>query len=185
MASRKRRRKRVGNTSKRDTRTVERLALEEKIIARRRSGLTWDMIAAELGYKNASGPFKIFRKAVERLRDDANESVDEQRWIEVGRLEAVLRGGLYARAQRGELPAVDRLLAISSRISAYLGLDAPKNGSLTLSGSVGEDTPEATARLVREAFGEKAAKPIDEPSAAVYPPSPAGAGALPEDPPGE
>jgi len=152
----------MGNTSKRDAGEVANLELEESIIQRRRAGLTWSMIAKELGYANASGPFKVFRKAVERLRQEANETVDEQRWIEVARLEAVLRGGLYQRAQRGELAAIDRMLAIQTRISAYLGLDAPKQQQLTGAngGPLMGDAPTVVeaARLVRELFGEHGAR---------------------------
>jgi hypothetical protein len=134
---------------------------EDEVIQRRRAGMTWAMIGKELGYANESGPFKVFKKAVKRLLAENTEKVDVMRWLEHQRNEAMLRGGLWNRAQRGELPAIDRVLAIQKSTRDLFGLDAPKKNLMALTSPEAiEDGPEALTRAVREEFGEKAARPM-------------------------
>ncbi len=149
--------KKSGNTAARDMRLVERLKLEQRIVGLRRSGYTWQMIAEELGYKTPSAPFKIWQKAYERLLAEANETVDEQRWNEIGRLEAIMRGGLYNRAQRGDLQAIDRFLRVQEAIRALRGLDAPKAQHIDIGSPLAGAGPAEVARRVRELFSDRAA----------------------------
>lgn len=145
-------------SAKTDTKLIDRLKKEEQILALRRQGLTWDMIGQQLGYKNGSGPFKIWQKAYKRALEHANETVDELRWNEIGRCESIMRGGLFARAQKGELPAVDRFLAVQKAIRELRGLDAPKAVTVDLGGPIATEAADI-ASAVRNLFGEKAAVP--------------------------
>ena len=81
----------MGNSSNRDTTDVDRLELESQVIQRRRQGLSFDMIAKELGYANRSGPWKVFQEAKKKLQAEVVESLDDLRWIEHQRNEAILR----------------------------------------------------------------------------------------------
>lgn len=160
---RPRKRKRRGSP-KRDTAEILDIAKAETAAMHRRQGLSWPMIAEKMGYASASGPFRLFRRYVAMLTAEALENVDEARWNEISRNEAILRGGLYQRAQKGELQAIDRFLSLQKSTREMMGLDAPK----TLKAEVGEpgsmldgNDPQSVARRVREMFGESAAVPAD------------------------
>lgn len=92
-----------------------------KAIELRKAGATYDKIAEALGYENRSGAYKI---VVGALRDLVQEPAKELRTLEAERLDAMTLA-LWTRAQKGDLPAIDRLLRIMERRARLLGLDLP------------------------------------------------------------
>lgn len=97
---------------------------EEKALALRKAGMTYQDISVQCGYKTREGARQAVRRSMERLTAVCDEQAEEMRAIEVERLDAMLLG-LWARAARGDEAAVDRVLKIQARRAALLGLDAP------------------------------------------------------------
>lgn len=98
--------------------TVEK---ERKCLELRRGGLTYDRIAAEVGYTNRSAARKAVERALERT---LQESADELRVLEADRLDR-LQVAAWKAATGGDLFAIDRVLKIMDRRAKLFGLDAP------------------------------------------------------------
>lgn len=95
---------------------------QAKALALRKSGLTYEAIAEQLGYSSREGA----RKAIETaLRNTIQEPADELRRLECERLDAML-AALWWRVEAGHPQAVDAALRVMARRAALLGLDAPK-----------------------------------------------------------
>ncbi len=148
----------MGNSSKRDTKKVARAELARKVLELRKAGASHDQIADQLGLANRSVSWKLFSAALhEIIREPAQDVLA----LELDRLDAMLLG-CWTKAKSGDTQAIDRVIRIMDRRTAYLGLDAPKSNSTEMvisTTKTGEVGPEAAARLVREMFGEKAARP--------------------------
>ena len=83
------------------------------------AGATYDTIAEQVGYASRSGAFAAVQAAL-----DAGVPVgDDLVQTELARLDAML-SSVWAKARRGDLAAVDRVLKISERRTA-LGVLRP------------------------------------------------------------
>ncbi|MFJ2518664.1 hypothetical protein ACIOWF_06800 [Cellulosimicrobium cellulans] len=82
----------------------------QKVLELRRAGMTFDEIARRVGYANRGGA----RKAYEAALADAGVSptTEQTRALELDRLDR-LQTALWARAVRGDLAVIDRVLKIS------------------------------------------------------------------------
>lgn len=91
------------------------------------AGATYDQIAKQVGYASRSGAFKAVQDA---LKAQTPPNVDEAAGTELARLDAMLTG-LWPKARRGDLGAVDRVLKIGERRQALLAelARAPEKGS--------------------------------------------------------
>ena len=137
----------MANSSKRDARTADRAELAQKALVLRRAGATYEQIARELKLSNRSIAFKLVQGAIADIpREEAQECLS----LELERLDAMLRGGLFEKARVGDLNAVDRVLRIMDRRARYLGLDSPEKREH--SGTVSIDAAEmmAAAERMRE-----------------------------------
>ena len=85
----------------------------------RKAGVTYEVIAGQLGYANASGARKA---VVSALKATLREPAAELRELELARLDAMLLP-LWRRVQAGDEKAVDRALRIMERRARLLGLD--------------------------------------------------------------
>lgn len=92
--------------------TSESRKRELQVLELRRAGLTFDVIAERTGYANRASCRRAYERALARVSEtvDANDV----RQLELDRMDR-LQAGLWPRAARGELPAVDRILKISER----------------------------------------------------------------------
>lgn len=81
------------------------------------AGATYDAIATAVGYSGRSGAHKAVQEALGAL-GDAPEAT-EARATELARLDAMLVG-LWPKARRGDVAAVDRVLRIGERRSVLL-----------------------------------------------------------------
>lgn len=80
------------------------------------AGATYDAIATACGYAGRSGAYKAVQEALKDRReeppeDDAPEGAFD---TELARLDAMLRG-LWPKARKGDVAAVDRVLRIEER----------------------------------------------------------------------
>ena len=87
----------------------------------RKAGVSYEAIAASLGYRDRSGAYRAVTAA---LKLTLREPAEELRTLELERLDAMLLA-LWRRVQAGDEKTVDRVLHIMERRARLLGLDAP------------------------------------------------------------
>ncbi len=102
--------------------SADLIVRERRALELRRAGVELDLIARELGYTNASGPYKAIQRA---LRRTLQEPADELRAMEGARLDSLL-SAVWPKAMRGDLAAVDRAMRLSESRRRLLGLDSPQ-----------------------------------------------------------
>ena len=88
----------------------------------RKAGATFQSIADQLGWADASGAYRAVAKAMEAM---IAEPAQELRSVQYERLNHMLLT-LWPRVQQGELAAMDRAVSIMDRINALWGLNAPQ-----------------------------------------------------------
>jgi uncharacterized protein YicC (UPF0701 family) len=94
---------------------------ERRVLELRRSGITFDVIAEEVGYASASGAYNAFVRSLKRT---LQVPADEVRQIEIDRLDK-LQQAMWPQAMEGHPAAIDRIIRIMERRAKLLGLDAP------------------------------------------------------------
>lgn len=99
-----------------DTDTADRRA---RALELHLAGATYDTIAQAVGYASRSGAYQAVQEALTRA--DASPVLAENVQAELARLNAMLTG-LWPKARRGDLQAVDRVLKIGERRMALLVL---------------------------------------------------------------
>lgn len=90
---------------------------EDRVVAQRLAGYSFEEIARAVGYQHKSGAWKAYKRAMERRSDpvDAGANVREDEInLELLRLDE-MQAALWPRAQRGDLAAHDRILKIMDR----------------------------------------------------------------------
>jgi hypothetical protein len=103
---------------------------ERQALELRKAGATYAQIAKQLGYANEGGAHKAVGRALNVAIKQRNIVAEDVRELELQRLDQMLLG-LWADAKAGKWHAIDRVLKIMERRSAYLGLDAPKKTELS------------------------------------------------------
>ena len=120
------------------------LEKELQIIELRRAGITWERIAVEVGFKNASGAYKMYQRAAERM---VRPHLEEYRDMQLDRLER-MHQAVWRKAKEGDLRAIDTALRISDREAKLLGLDAPQKIQAEVTVYEGQQLVEHTARII-------------------------------------
>jgi hypothetical protein len=92
-----------------------------KAVELRKTGMSYDAIAAALGYADRSGAFNAVQTLVRRWQQ---EPAEEVRKMELERLDAMLFA-LWPRVLDGDGRLADTALRILERRARYLGLDVP------------------------------------------------------------
>jgi hypothetical protein len=131
-----------------DKERVTQAEKEAKIIELRRTGATWELIAKAVGYANASGAYKAYQKALNRIIEP---KIEELRATEIDRLDR-LQFAIWERAKDGEIKAIDAVLRILDRRTRILGLDAPSKIQaeiVTYDGNILEEHTQRIIDLVR------------------------------------
>ena len=120
------------------------LEKEAKVLELRRGGLTFDMIATRLGYASASGAYKAYQTACNRI---VYSEVNETRQVEMDRLD-IAQAAIWNNVMSGEVPSVMALMKIMERRAKLLGLDMPTKSQIEVT-VYDRDTIDAeVARLV-------------------------------------
>lgn len=117
-------------------------------------GKTYREIGSELGVSHVTA-WEDVKAIGDRIRSQTDESAEHHRAMQLQRLDKVI-SVLMPLVDVGDLDAMDRLDKFEKRRAALLGLDAPAKQELAVSALVA--SPAAAAALVRERFGEHAAK---------------------------
>lgn len=128
----------------------------------RRMGKGYAEIAATLGIAIGTA-HKAVKNGLADARAQITASADELRTEELSRLDAML-GGLWPRARKGEVAAVDRVLKISERRAKLLGLEAPvriestgkDGGPIEVSSTATIDPTKLSTRTLQELLDARA-----------------------------
>jgi hypothetical protein len=99
----------------------------------RKAGYGFAAIADQLDYASPSGAHKAVMTA---LKETLKEPADELRTLELERLDQAWKA-IYPSIVKGNFGAIDRGVKLMQRRAELLGLDAPKDSNLNLSGEVG------------------------------------------------
>jgi AraC-like DNA-binding protein len=102
-----------------------------------------------------------------RTKGQANEAIQIERAMSLARNDVATKA-IMGSVETGDVAAIDRLVKLDDRRAKILGLDAPQRGELSGPGGGPlevEVNPATAARLVREAFGERASQAAPEESA--------------------
>jgi hypothetical protein len=110
----------------RKTPKPEQIDKEKKVLELKRSGATWDAIAEVVGYANASGAFKAYKRAMVRT---LQQPADALREAEIDRLDRLQRAYWFEAIGDRDNPPIHKsaeiVLKIIDRRAKLLGLDAP------------------------------------------------------------
>lgn len=115
----------------------------------RKQGYSFDEIAEQLGYANASGPWKAVEKALRKL---IQEPAEELRRLELERLDVMLKS-LWPFILKGSPRHIEIGLKVMDRRAALIGLDAPKQV---------EDHRTVTVRIMAEKIASETGLNADE-----------------------
>jgi hypothetical protein len=99
-------------------------SLEEKelrVLELRRAGFTFQRIAEEVGYKQASGAQRALERIMAR---NIPQLPKEYVWQELDRLDR-MQVALWPRAMKGDDRAINTIIRLMERRAGYLGIDAP------------------------------------------------------------
>ncbi|BBK30574.1 hypothetical protein EDC65_1987 [Stella humosa] len=137
-------------------------------LALRTAGLDYGRIAAS---PDGEGPATLFpsataaRRAVARALREAGDEPDVERRLQARRLDRALAGA-WTKADGGDGPAIDRILAIETRRARLLALDLPEDAAVDDGAAVQQAAAEVARRLQRLAdlLNARAPRP---PAAAV------------------
>lgn len=86
---------------------------EDQVVRLRLAGMGFDAIAGQVGYRDRSGAWKAYKKALDRRTQpiDEEHSREDDVNLELARLDE-MQSRIWARAMRGDLAAFDRVLKI-------------------------------------------------------------------------
>ena len=101
-------------------------ARRARAVELRTQGLTYEQIAAQLGYKNRG---TVHRMVSDALKAQTVEAVDQLRSLEVERLDR-LQFGVWQKAMAGDVPSGMLAIRVIMARCRLLGLDGPSVGGL-------------------------------------------------------
>jgi len=121
----------------------EVLAKEAEVVKLRRGGLTWDMIAKQVGYSNPSGAYDAYMRASARI---VRSDIEDIRRTEEDRLD-LAQAAIWGKVMGGDIPAVQALIRIMERRAKLLGLDQPIKQQIEVTTYDGDTIDREVARL--------------------------------------
>lgn len=95
----------------------------KRAVELRKAGAPYSRIGEELGVSRQRAS-KMVKEAMEELKAETVQETENLRQMEAQRLDT-LQVGVWSRAVKGDLDALDRVLKISHRRSKMLALDKP------------------------------------------------------------
>lgn len=144
------------NTSHKDSRLANAADKWAKALELRKSGHTYEHIAAAVGYASKGAA----RDAVMRgIKEIVREPAEEVLALELARLDDMLIRALEL-ARAGDPQAIDAVLKIMNRRSKYLGMDSPEK-IIQVDGAA--STPAQARQIMKELFGSVTPEPDPTP----------------------
>lgn len=129
---------------------------EREALELRKAGASYDQIGQKLDVSRDTAR-AIVMKAMQSIKSECEESAEEIRDLELARIDSMLLG-LWEKARRGDVAAVDRVLRLQDRRAKLMGLDATPAQPAQASLPAGE---------VFQTFTQLAAALIDKESSRV------------------
>lgn len=127
------------------------LKKERKVVELRQMGITYEVIAKEVGYASASGAYHAYERALARY---PRETFDKKRDLQEQRIERLL-AGVWTKALRGDTTALMVTIKLFERQAKLLGLDMPQRFENTVEifegGSEVDEQVRRFAYLIAEA----------------------------------
>lgn len=99
---------------------------ERKVLEMRLSGITFEVIAKNVGFASAGACYHAYKRALIRTLQEPADAVRE---AEIARLDRLMQG-VWVSALRGEVRSVEAVLRIMDRRAKLLGLDAPTKAQM-------------------------------------------------------
>jgi hypothetical protein len=96
----------------------------KQAVALRLAGVDWETVADQCGYASAGAACTDLKRHREQTRAGIDESLEELRNQELGRLER-LQLALWPRALNGDVRAAETVIKIIDKRVGLLGLNAP------------------------------------------------------------
>lgn len=112
----------TNKSMQKDVQEFELLEKERKVVELRHMGITYEVIAKQVGYASPSGAFHAYERALARY---PKETLEKKRELAESRLDRLL-AGVWTRALRGETSAILAAIKIFERQAKLVGLDAPQ-----------------------------------------------------------
>jgi hypothetical protein len=97
---------------------------QAQVVALRLAGWEFADIAKEVGYRGKQGAYAAWKTALANIPRPTVEKAREEAEL---RLNALLKGGVWEKACKGDTWSIDRVLAIEKRRAELKGLDAVKS----------------------------------------------------------
>ena len=94
---------------------------EVKVLELRRAGLTWQRIAEEVGYKDHTGAYAAYKRAIKRTMQQPADELREQEIDRIDRLQLAL----WPKAMKGDNASINTIVRLMERRARLLGLDTP------------------------------------------------------------
>lgn len=113
--------------SKSSARRTEAKEKAARVINMRKAGIPWEVIAQRVGFKDKSGAYRCYERAIKEL---VQEPAEDLRQLELSRLDD-LHVALWKAATEGNHGAIDKILRIMERRARLTGLDAPVRSELS------------------------------------------------------
>jgi hypothetical protein len=103
--------------------TEESLARRAKALELHLAGATYEAIANVVGYASKAGSYKAVQEALAAQAPPGDDDSPVDYDTEIARLDAMLTG-LWGKARRGDVQAIDRVLRIGERRAHLIALAA-------------------------------------------------------------
>lgn len=94
---------------------------EIRVLELRRQGYTWARIAEATGYKDHTGAYAAYKRAIKRTQQQPADELREQELDRIDRLQLAL----WPNAMKGNTSAISTIIRLMERRSKLLGLDMP------------------------------------------------------------
>lgn len=118
---------------------TEKAARNDKALELHLGGGSYAAIAEAMGFSSKSTAYAAVQDALAARSAEAGQAPSEVVRLEVARLDAMLTG-LWAKARRGDVAAVDRVLRISERRTHLMTI----SGAAAPAPAAGEGSPVAS-----------------------------------------
>ena len=143
----------MAGKGKNNPKAVAAAERQSEALALRKRGLSFEAIAATLGFASRSGAYEAVRAGLDKTLREPSEDL---RKLELARLDA-MQESIYEAVMGGDLDAISTALRISERRSRLLGLDrreAPLSVKLPKLESAADALPVTAALMDKAASGE-------------------------------
>jgi hypothetical protein len=94
---------------------------ETKVLELRRAGLTWQSIAEQTGYADATGAYAAYKRVIKRTQQQPADELREQELDRIDRLQLAA----WPNAMDGDTKSIMTIVKLMERRARLLGLDTP------------------------------------------------------------